>query len=36
MLVAGIGASALWIGVITIGIALTAIQNSRGRHSVTL
>jgi hypothetical protein len=35
MLVAGIGASTLWIGVIAVGIALTAIQISRGRHNVS-
>jgi hypothetical protein len=31
-LVAGIGASALWIAVATVGIALVAIERTRGRH----
>ena len=31
MLIAGIGAPALWIGVITVGIALVAISGARGR-----
>ena len=35
MLVAGFGATALWIGVVTVGIALTVIEISRGRHSVS-
>ena len=35
MLVAGIGASALWIGVIAFGIALTAIEITRRRRSVS-
>jgi len=35
MLVAGFGAPAVWIGVITVGIALTAIEITRGRHSVS-
>jgi hypothetical protein len=35
MLVAGFGATALWIGVVTAGIALTVIEISRGRHSVS-
>ena len=32
MLVADFGAPALWIGVVTVGIALTAIERTRGRH----
>jgi hypothetical protein len=32
MLVAGIGASALWIAVVTVGIAIVAIDRTRGRH----
>ena len=35
MLVAGFGAPALWISVITVGIALTAIEITRSRHSVS-
>ena len=35
MLVAGFGGAALWIGVITVGIALTAIEISRGRPGVS-
>jgi hypothetical protein len=35
MLVAGFGAPALWIGVVTVGIALTAIDLTRGRHGVS-
>ena len=31
MLVGGIGASALWIAVIAVGIALVAVE-TRGRH----
>lgn len=34
LLVAGFGAPALWIGVVTVGIALTAIDRTRGRHGV--
>jgi hypothetical protein len=34
MLVAGFGAPALWISVITVGIALTAIEITRSHHSV--
>jgi len=33
-LVAGVGSSALWIAGIAVGIALVAIERSRG-HSVT-
>ena len=32
MLVAGVGASALWIAVVTVGIALVAIDRSRHRQ----
>jgi hypothetical protein len=32
MLLAGIGASGLWISVITVGIALVAIDAYRRRH----
>ena len=35
MLVAGFGAPALWMSVITVGIALTAIEITRSRHSVS-
>jgi hypothetical protein len=35
MLVAGIGAPALWIAVITVGIALVAIDRLRGRRSLS-
>ena len=35
MLVAGLGAPALWIGVVTVGIALAAIDRARGSHSVS-
>jgi hypothetical protein len=34
MLVAGIGAPALWIAVVTVGIALVAIDRVRGRRSL--
>jgi hypothetical protein len=30
MLVAGVGASALWIAIVTVGIALVAIDRTRG------
>jgi hypothetical protein len=33
MLVAGVGASALWIAIITIGIALVAIDWTRGHRN---
>lgn len=32
LLVAGIGAAGLWIGVIAVGIALVAIEGYRGRQ----
>jgi hypothetical protein len=32
MLVAGVGASALWIAVVTVGIAIVVIDRTRGRH----
>ena len=35
MLVAGIGAPALWIAVITVGIALVAIDRIRARRSLS-
>ena len=35
MLVADFGAPALWIGGITVGIALTAIELTRGRRRVS-
>ena len=35
MLVVGFGAPALWISVITVGIALTVIEMTRSRHSVS-
>jgi hypothetical protein len=35
MLVAGIGAPALWIAVITLGIALVAIDRIRARRSLS-
>ena len=35
MLVADFGAPGLWIGVITVGMALTTINLTRGRHGVT-
>jgi hypothetical protein len=34
LLVAGVGAAGLWIGVITVGIALVAVDRARGRHSL--
>lgn len=34
MLIADYGAPALWIGGITVGIALTAIELNRARHTV--
>ena len=34
LLVAGVGASGLWIAVIAVGIALVAIERVRGRHSL--
>ena len=34
-LVAGFGAPALWISVITVGIALTAIEITRSHHGVS-
>jgi hypothetical protein len=35
LLVAGIGAPALWIAVITVGIALVAIDRIRARRSLS-
>jgi hypothetical protein len=35
LLVAGIGAPALWIAVITVGIALVAIDRLRGRRRLS-
>ena len=35
MLVAGLGAPALWIGVVTVGIALAAVDRTHRRHSVS-
>ena len=32
MLIAGIGAPGLWIAVVTVGIALVAIDRTRSRH----
>jgi hypothetical protein len=32
MLIGGLGATALWIAVITVGIALVAIDGNRHRH----
>jgi hypothetical protein len=32
MLIAGIGAPGLWIGVVTVGIALVGIDRTRTRH----
>ena len=32
LLVAGVGAAGLWIGVITVGIALVVIESYRGRQ----
>jgi hypothetical protein len=32
MLIGGVGATALWIAVITVGIALVAIDGNRHRH----
>jgi hypothetical protein len=34
MLIAGIGASGLWIAVVTVGIALVVIDRTRRRHSL--
>jgi hypothetical protein len=34
MLVLGVGASALWIAVVTVGIAMVAIERMRGQHGV--
>ncbi len=35
MLVAGIGAPALWIAVVTVGIALVVIDQTRSRRSLS-
>ena len=32
MLIAGVGAPGLWIAVVTVGIALVAIDRTRNRH----
>jgi hypothetical protein len=32
MLIGGVGTAALWIAVITVGIAMVAIDGSRHRH----
>jgi hypothetical protein len=32
MLIAGVGAPGLWIAVVTVGIALVAIDRTRSRH----
>jgi len=34
MLVVGYGAPALWIAVITVGIAITVINQTRGHHTL--
>jgi hypothetical protein len=34
MLVTGVGASAIWIAVVTVGIAIVVIERNRGRHGV--
>jgi hypothetical protein len=35
MLVMGLGAPALWIAVITVGIALVVITRTRGHHTLS-